>query len=724
LKKARRHAPGQARNRLGVALLGLVAVATVLTAWLLFMRLLETEKDMDAIVREDAIWAIFQTDRHIRELESLARLTAETGSSRFHEALIHSYDILYSRVSLLDRGSFLLDLRDDDRLSGNAHMLSRFVLDLAPRIDALDPAAAQYQADVAAIAAGIAPWLAVANAMLLDANAGMNALRVADRDLRSSLHDQLAWLALVLILAFLGILALLMLQLRHISRSNRMMALLQERSRRKALRAQAANKAKSAFLATMSHEIRTPLNGIIGASELLGLAALPEGPGRHLGTIRASAFLLSDLIDGILDFSRLDAGVIDRTSAETDLTDLGEVLTLAFAGQATRAGIALTINLPPRRIIVNGTRLRQVLINLIGNALKFTPEGRVEVRGTLTGDALLRVEVQDDGIGIAAADLPRLFREFSQIDDSATRRYGGSGLGLAISRRIVEGMGGRIGVDSTPGTGSLFWFELPVTPAAPPPPGEGPAAEPPGGPGLCVLLVDDNDVNREVTGGMLTHLGHRVQLARNGQEAIDALSARIPDVVLMDMQMPVMDGLTATRLIRARGLDVPVIGVTANAFAEDRAACLNAGMDDFLPKPVTAASLSQVLGRLNLREAPAETRDAPAAPDDTSQLRDLAGALGAETVARLVDRFAAGMADLRNQLSATLETQDAGAQDDVLHSLKGAALTLGMNSSGELAHRLRAVLPLGPDAVTELLAAAEQDVMLARAILAGMEYDG
>ena len=778
-RRPRRSAPG----RFGLLVLGAIALVAVLGAGLQVKRLLDSGRDMDAVVREDAMWAVFQTDRHLRDLHARARLIGQTGDAGAHDGLVQSYDILYSRVALLERGTFALDLSADGRLSTAARDLAGFVQGLAPGIDTLDSAAPDYRARVADLAAALDPWLARVNDMVLRANADTNVMRVTDRVQRTEILERLALLAAVLILAFLGIALLLLVQLRRLDASNQRMTLLQERSRRRALRAQAASKAKGAFLATMSHEIRTPLNGIIGSAELLALKALPDFAARRLATITTQAFLLRDLIDNILEFSRLEAGRMETGAGVADLAELAGQLDLTFADQARSRGLQLTIDLPRGPLGVNLPRLRQVLVNLIGNALKFTPRGRVQVRGTLLQPARLRVEVQDDGIGIPAEAIPRLFREFSQVDGSHARSYGGSGLGLAICRRIVEGMGGRIGVDSAPGRGSLFWIELPVTPVAttipPPPAAPSPAAlPPPPRPGpqrrLQVLVAEDIDFNLEVIRGMLDHMGHAVRVARNGREAVEAVQAHRPDLVLMDMQMPEVDGLEATRRIRRFDPALPIIGVTANAFAADRQACLAAGMTDFVPKPITTAALNAAFARLALPDdagtarppaaapvapqataeaPPPETRlpetpppetpppeapppeaplaatgpaaEAPAANPtariDAAHLGDLISVLGLEVTAQLIDRFEQDL----DTLCGTLTAPPAGpagtpaaAQDAALHSFKGAALTLGLGGAGQMAQGLRHRLPVDPAGIDALIAQARHDIAQARQVLA------
>lgn len=748
------------RGRFGLVVLGTIALVAVLTAGLQFMRLLDYEREMDAVVREDAMWAVFQTDRHVRDLHARARLIGKTGDPEDHARLMQTFDVLYSRVALLERGTFLLDLSSDGSLSAKARELASFVMGLAPRLDAIDRNAPDYAAIMAALADEIAPWMAFSNTLLLRANADTNTMRVAERALRGHIQDRLAWLALVLILAFGGIFALLMLQLRRLESSSQRMAILQERSSRRAVRAQAASQAKSAFLATMSHEIRTPLNGIIGSAELLALQALPDAAARRLKTISAQAFLLRDMIDGILDFSRLETGMIESMRVETDLGDVAAQLTEAFADQAAIRGLDLRIDLPDRRVGVNQTRLRQLLINLVGNALKFTLHGGVRVRGALPRPDLLRVEVQDDGIGIAAEAIPALFRKFSQVDGSHARSFGGSGLGLAICRRIVEGLGGRIGVESTPHRGSLFWFELPVTPLDAPQHAvrtstDNRATE--AARRFQILVAEDNDVNREVICGMLQHLGHGVRIARNGLEAVEMTRKDRPDLVLMDMQMPEMDGLEATRQIRRFEPALPIIGVTANAFESDRQACLAAGMSGFLPKPITTEALrvtfAQLAGNLGATTggpgrdcvpaadvraagcdpsadpaaergqqpgpapAPGPTDDPQAPPPDTEQLGDLAGALGVEVVLQLLDRFEHELDSLRDSLTAAIDKGPDGSateQDETLHSFKGAALTLGIGGAGHLAQGLRMRLPIGRDDIDSLVAQARAEAGRAR----------
>jgi len=367
--------------------------------------------------------------------------------------------------------------------------------------------------------------------------------------------------------------------------------------------AERAVKVQGEFLATMSHELRTPMNGVIGMSELLlAEGARDERQLERITTIRDSGHALLGIINDILDYSKIEAG--GRTMAPTAFA-LSEVLdgVLALLSQSTAAkGITVVRaehDAPPA-LFADRDATRQVLLNLISNALKFTSRGEVHVRVSREAK-FCRVAVTDSGIGIAKENLARLFRRFSQAEASTTRRFGGTGLGLAISRSLVEAMGGTIGVESTLGVGSTFWFTLPLPaagvvalkPAVRAPPQ---AMRP-----LRVLLVEDNAVNQLVSKGMLARLGHEVVLAENGREGLLAALEGDFDVVLMDIHMPEMDGLEATRRLRLEvgpRASVPVLALTASAMSDEQQECITAGMNGVLSKPLTLESLRAGLASL------------------------------------------------------------------------------------------------------------------------------
>ena len=370
----------------------------------------------------------------------------------------------------------------------------------------------------------------------------------------------------------------------------------------------AASRAKSDFLANMSHEIRTPLNGVVGMLELLGGTPLDATQRRHATVARASAGTLLTLINDILDFSKIEAGQLALDPVPFDLSDVAAEAVGILSAKAEAKRLRLAMNVDPavdRRRVGPADRVRQVLVNLLGNAVKFTAAGSVSLSVTADADGAVRFAVTDTGIGIPPDRLDRLFKSFSQVDASTTRQYGGTGLGLAISKQLATLMGGAVGVTSTVGQGSTFWFTaaLPVdaTPPAiaPPPMAAGPVAI---GPGRRVLVAEDNEVNQMVIGELLRRLGCRAELVDNGHAAVLAVAGGGYDLVLMDCQMPTLDGFDATAAIRRAEADgnrprLAVVALTANAIKGDRERCLAAGMDDYLTKPIDAALLAAKLAQ-------------------------------------------------------------------------------------------------------------------------------
>jgi CheY-like chemotaxis protein len=352
----------------------------------------------------------------------------------------------------------------------------------------------------------------------------------------------------------------------------------------------------------VSHEIRTPMNGVLGMAQLLQTTALSEEQKRYVETIQTSGETLVTIINDILDMSKLDSGNVRLDARPLELRAVVKEVIDLLAEQARRKGLYLDLEIAsevPAWIKGDATRLKQIITNLVGNALKFTHHGGVRVgMRTIQQGQVLECQVQDTGIGIPPDRVDRLFEKFSQVDSSITRRYGGTGLGLVICKRLVEGMGGQISVESKQHEGSTFAFLVPFTPADPP------KQHSPGAPAARshstkrkVLLVEDNAVNQMLALGMLQKLGTHADLAVDGAEALELVREGNYDVILMDMQMPRMDGLTATRAIRAMpGIRQPrIVALTANAMDSDRSACLAAGMDDFLSKPFKMGELEDKL---------------------------------------------------------------------------------------------------------------------------------
>ena len=383
------------------------------------------------------------------------------------------------------------------------------------------------------------------------------------------------------------------------------------------LAAEQGARAKSDFLATMSHEIRTPMNGILGMAEVLADAPLDADGQACVSTIRTSAEALLKIINDVLDLSKLDAGRLSVTphdfSLRTCVLDVVDLL----RPEARARGLTMDVEIPgdlPAVLTGDDGRIRQILVNLVGNAIKFTETGGLAIllrhrAVTVEGEERIRTEitVEDSGIGISEDRLDAVFAQFAQADSATTRRYGGTGLGLTISRMLAEAMGGTLTATSMPGVGSRFTLSLPLAPGAARERRRQPRAEPrieAGGDPVRVLVAEDNEINRIIIGRFLADQPIHLSFACDGEEAIAHVARDTPELVFMDMSMPVLDGLEATRRIRAAGGPQPrIVALTANAFDSDRQACLAAGMDDFMTKPIRRAALIDAIARTRARSA-------------------------------------------------------------------------------------------------------------------------
>jgi len=543
-----------------------------------------------------------------------------------------------------------------------------------------------------------------ANRLFFDSSARLEEIEAALEKQRVRLKQaEMGVMALAMLLAGLAG----MFFLRRINIANRKLEDALEEMRAAKDAADRASRAKSEFVSRMSHELRTPLNAIIGFADLLEAEPLSPSHKNYVTLINGSGKHLLELINAVLDHAKIEAGGLTLERIPFDFHAAIDAVRAIVGDRASSKGLEFDARIAPdmpRYIVGDPTRLRQVLINLLVNAVKFTEQGSVELR-IATDDGRIHFSVRDTGIGMDGQALGRLFKPFSQADDTVTRKYGGTGLGLIISKELIEAMGGSIEVESAPGVGTVFWFSLPLQVAESGAAGDMAGAISQAGnvaalvPGK-VLVVDDNRVNLQLACAMLDRLGIRHDTALDGIEALSRLASAEFALVLMDMEMPVMDGITATQQLRTREAEqgaprVPVIAMTANALTEDRDRCFAAGMDGYIAKPINLAALQNELRRLfgaaNVADqAPTEETmpiDIPAAPlfDRVAAIDNMGDA---DLFEELAGMFVADVPNLVGELEAAFAAADAPRLTRAAHTLKGLFATFASTPGETLARQL------------------------------------
>ncbi|WP_304526066.1 ATP-binding protein [Halomonas sp. I5-271120] len=697
------------RLKLGAASVLVFFMAAVVVAGMVVWR----QEGLAASVGGDATWAAYKLDRDAIQLRD------RLNDAEDLESLRVKFELLYSRLNFLQRGEISeLFSRIDDQ--------ARLIPAIADQMDILDlQFGGLERLDVAArrsLQSALDPLIYLSQQLVIATNAYLADAKQQERKALQLLH----WVLLIMLglmsLSILMVTRFLFREARENAASRRDQEVLRRRLEEAAQKSQAANEAKSEFLATVSHEIRTPLNGVIGMSEMLRGRPLDTSSRRYAEIIHDSADKLLVLINDILDFSRIESGRLELEQVDFSLQELIDSAVRLFEPRATYKNITLTARLAedvPARLKGDPGRLRQVLLNLLSNAIKFTEQGEVSVLVAYSSlQERLHVSVSDSGPGIPSSHQHRLFEPFRQGDASTARRFGGSGLGLVICRRLVSAMDGEIDFVSRIGEGSCFWFKVPLPRVLVP---EGAREKdtqevlPALPPGQRLLVVEDNEINQQVAHIMLSRLGCQVDIASSGDEALRMTQAEPYALIFMDVQMPLMDGLEVTRQLRKRRdwcAEVPIVAMTAGTFGDERSRCLEAGMNDYMVKPLASAQLLKTLhlyigqsaepatGQADIEDASEQpvngAADSVDANAEDSQwlalepLDELLEHIEIEGARQLVGIYRRQLPDRREALLTAVGDGQAEQVMQLAHLMKGEALSLGLVQVGERARALEA----------------------------------
>ncbi len=743
---ARRPLAASMRLTTWLGVTGLLLLATLLAA--AFVQVRQYALLNLTIQQQDdyLVLSLYQLETEYLRLRERWRQDLDTAATD-PAALQLRYDIFLSRVTLLrtERASRLL------RQVPNAQQVLRQIDTFASRADLYlsgEPRGPLSRQASHALLDELVTLADPIHQLLLDASHQV-AAQVTERREQVRQHNVVGLALTGFLSAMVLVFALIALrQMRKLEQRRHSLEVLADQLRDARTEAEAASTAKSEFLADMSHELRTPLHGLMGMLSLLKDAPDDAQAPRWLQTADDSATHLLRLLDDILDLSKLESGTLLLQPLDVDLRALVQDVKLLMQGHAADKGLALELRFEgplPEHVQLDPTRTRQVLYNLLNNAIKFSDAGSVVLccrqRTGPDGEPQLEFDVIDSGIGMDQATVARLFQRFTRADDPLARRQGGTGLGLAISRNLARLMDGEIVVRSAPGAGSVFSFRCPLVAAASAASRvQAPAQASPRT--LRVLVAEDHPVNRLYIAALLERLGHQGIFATNGLEAVQALRQQDVDLVLMDVHMPVMDGVAASEAIRAMeppASQVRIVALTADVFADTRERCLRAGINEVITKPVSLPDLTALLARhFGNAEASAATEAAaaPATPPDEAAPREAplldAGALrhvtdlmGPDRAPALYAGFFEQAGDAARRMREAMRDADVEEVRRAAHAMKGAALNLGLPALAEAAAGLNnEAATLGPAPLALAVQRYEELVAATRAVCAAQGLVG